>query len=62
MYRRSPAESGHLLYYPHFTLICQAGSDRFVFLSIPLSVPYLSEKVAQAVSLQSQAPHPLMST
>ena len=27
-----------------------------------LSVSYLSENVAQAVSLQSQAPHPLIST
>ncbi len=26
MYRRSPAESGHLLYYPHFPDICQDGS------------------------------------
>ena len=26
MYRRSPAESGYLLYYPHFAGICQAGS------------------------------------
>lgn len=24
MYRRSPAESDHLLYYPHFVGICQA--------------------------------------
>ena len=24
MYRRSPAESNHLLYYPHFAGICQA--------------------------------------
>ena len=31
MYRRSPAESDHLLYYPHITVICQARSDLFVF-------------------------------
>ena len=30
MYRRSPAESGYLLYYPQFAGICQAGSDVFV--------------------------------
>ena len=54
MYRRSPAESGYLLYYPQFAGICQAGSDVFV--------SYFSVKVAQAVSLQSQAPQPLIST
>lgn len=51
MYRRSPAESGYLLYYPQFRNICQAGI-----------LIYFSEKVAQAVSLQSQAPQPLIST
>lgn len=51
MYRRSPAESGYLLYYPQFRNICQAGI-----------LIYFSEKVAQAVSLQSLAPQPLIST
>ena len=36
MYRRSPAESGYLLYYPQFRNICQAGI-----------LIYFSEKVAQ---------------
>lgn len=31
MYRRSPAESDHLPYYPHITVICQARSDLFIF-------------------------------
>lgn len=65
MYRRSPAESGYLLYYPQFAGICQAGSDDFVSCLFPvcfLSVSYFSVKVAQAVSLQSQAPQPLIST
>lgn len=56
MYRRSPAESDHLLYYPQFRNICQAG------ILIYFSVIYFSEKVAQAVSLQSLAPQPLIST
>ena len=56
MYRRSPAESGYMLYYPQFRNICQAG------ILIFFSVIYFSEKVAQAVSLQSLAPQPLMST
>lgn len=56
MYRRSPAESDHLLYYPQFRNICQAR------ILIFFSVIYFSEKVAQAVSLQSLAPQPLMST
>ena len=56
MYRRSPAESGYLLYYPQFRNNCQAG------ILIFFSVIYFSEKVAQAVSLQSLAPQPLMST
>ena len=51
MFRRSPAESDHLLYYPQFRNICQAGI-----------LIYFSEKVAQAVSLQSLAPQPLIST
>lgn len=66
MYRRSPAESDHLLYYPQFRNICQAGILIFfsvIFFSvIYFSVIYFSEKVAQAVSLQSLAPQPLMST
>ena len=41
MYRRSPAESDHLLYYPQFRNICQAG------ILIYFSVIYFSEKVAQ---------------
>ena len=41
MYRRSPAESDHLLYYPQFRNICQAG------ILIFFSVIYFSEKVAQ---------------
>lgn len=61
MYRRSPAESGYLLYYPQFRNICQAGILIF-FSVIYFSVIYFSEKVAQAVSLQSLAPQPLMST
>ena len=60
MYRRSPAESDHLLYYPQFRNICQAGILIF-FSVIYFSVIYFSEKVAQAVSLQSLAPQPLMS-
>lgn len=36
MYRRSPAESGYLLYYPHFAGICQAGSDGFVSCLFPI--------------------------
>lgn len=52
MYRRSPAESDHLLYYPQFRNICQAGILIF-FSVIYFSVIYFSEKVAQAVSLQS---------
>lgn len=56
MYRRSPAESDYLLYYPQFRNICQAG------ILIYFSVIYFSEKVAQAVSLQSLAPQPLIST
>ena len=54
MYRRSPAVSGHLFHYPHFHNICQAGPE--------FCIAYFSVNVAQAVSLQSQAPHPLMST
>ena len=36
MYRRSPAESGYLLYYPQFAGICQAGSDDFVSCLFPV--------------------------
>ena len=30
------AESGYLLYYPHFAGICQAGSDGFVSCLFPI--------------------------
>lgn len=55
MYRRSPAESDHLLYYPHITVICQAGSDDFVssscFLSLRKSSTGRLSAVAGAAAL-----------
>ena len=36
MYRRSPAESDHLLYYLRFARICQAGSDGSVSCLFPI--------------------------
>ena len=55
MYRRSPAESDHLLYYPHITVICQARSDLFVssscFLSLRKSSTGRLSAVAGAAAL-----------
>ena len=52
MYRRSPAESGYLLYYPQFRNICQAGIliyDRVNLLSVGESQKIPCYRLAQIV-------------